>query len=350
MPITSNVNGIKKILSTVTTNIVTTNTSVKKVLNTITANDNGVKRIIHSSNFVTFEEFNKSSLASGELTNAQYIRGEKVTVSFTATSKELSVDNCYRVRIWFNNIKVGDKVEMNCSFTRSSSGYYINSIHCNADGTIAAHNGFTDDGLYGSNGNYIVSYTSTTNKNYIDINMGYNQETTLVFNVLALKINGKNIFGNIPTITFSSVDTDSSDGVSQQNTSGSLGVYCSCSSKVTSAHAISDPFEWVSDSHRFHADISVCCGKYTFSSENAPSGTQATAPTGSAYVSLIDNTTGTTKTIISATNYTGSELNGDLDSSLFIVGHSYSLGIYADQSNTSADSYAYAQAIYIYVY
>lgn len=345
MPITSNVNGIKKILSTVTTN-----TGVKKVLDTVTANDNGVKRVIHSSNFVAFQELNKSSLASGGLTNAQYVRGEKVTVSFTAKATKLTMENCYTIIIWFNNIKAGDKVEMLCSFTRSSSGYYINSLHHNADGTIAARNGFIDDGLIGSGGQYTVSYTSTTDKNYIRIGMGYNQETTLVFNVLTLRINGKNIFGNIPVITFNSVDTDSSDGVYQQNTSGSLGVYCSCGSKVTSAHAISDPFEWVSDSHRLHADISVCCGKYTFHPEGSPSGTQVTTPTGSAYVSLIDNTTGTAKTIISATDYNGSELNGDLDASLFTVGHSYSLGIYADQSLTSAGSYAYAQAIHIYAH
>ena len=191
MPITSNADGVKKILNTITTN-----TGVKKVLNTITANDNGVKRIIHNANFVTFQEFNKSSLSYGGLTSAQYIRGDKVRASFTATSKEMSTTNCYRIRIWFNNIKAGDKVDMFCSFTRSSSGYNINSVHCNADGTIAANNA-----LHGPGSNYTVSYTSTTNKNYININMGYSKLTTLVFNVLALKINGRDIFGDFPTNT-----------------------------------------------------------------------------------------------------------------------------------------------------
>lgn len=345
MPITNNVGGVKKVLSTITTN-----TGVKKVLDTVTTNDNGVKRVIHSSNFVTFQEFNKSSLASGGLTNAQCIKGDKVTVSFTAKSAKLGMNNCYTIRIWINNIKAGDRVVMCCSYTRSSSGYYIASKHYNADGTVAATNGRIDDGLYGSGGSYTVDYTSTTDKNFIDISMGYNVDTTFVFNILVLKINGKNFLGSMPVITFSTVDEDSSDGVYKLNSNGAC-VYAQCSSKNTSCHAVSDPFEWVNSSHRLSMNMSVCLGSYTFHPSGAPSGTTATAPQGSASIVLIDNTTGKTTSLLVATSYSPStNKNEDLDSSLFTVGHSYSIGIYSDQTNSSASSYAYAQAIHIYVH
>lgn len=345
MPITNNVGGVKKVLSTITTN-----TGVKKVLDTVTANNGGVKRVIHSSNFVTFQEFNKSSLASGGLTNAQCIKGDKVTVSFTAKSAKLGMPNCYTIRIWINNIKAGDKVVMRCSYTRSSSGYYIASRHYNADDTVAATNGKIDDGLYGSGGSYAVDYTSTTDKNFIDISMGYNVDTTFVFNILVLKINGKDFLGTIPVITFSTVDEDSSDGVYKLISRGELCVYSQCSSKNKSCHAVSDPFEWVNSSHRLSMDMSVCLGSYTFHSQGAPSGVTATAPQGSASIVLIDNTTGKITSLLVATTYSSTYKNGDLDSSLFTVGHSYSIGIYSDQTNSSANSYAYAQAIYIYVH
>lgn len=346
MPITNNVGGVKKVLSTITTN-----TGVKKVLDTVTANDGGVKRVIHSSNFVSFQELNKNSLASGGLTNAQCIKGDKVTVSFTAKSAKQTMDSCYTIRIWVNNIKSGDKVVMCCSYTRSSSGYYIASKHYNADGTVAATNGKTDDGLYGSGGSYTVDYTSTTDKNFIDISMGYNVDTTLVFNILVLKINGRDFLGQMPVVTFSTVDEDSSDGV-YKYLRGGLSVYAHCSSKNKSCQAVSDPFEWVNSSHRLSMDMSVCLGSYTFHPSGAPSGTTATSGIGSASIVLIDNTTGKTTSLLVANNYTSSNKSGDIDASLFTVGHSYSIGIYSNQTNgpTSVDSYAYAQAICIYVH
>lgn len=329
MPITVNDGGVSKTLKAVTANI----GGVNKELVTIAHCDNGgVKRDIFNSNFITFEEIWTENLASGGLTSAQYVRGSYVSASISGYVSEQRNDMSKRfiVRIWFNNIKSGDNVSMECSWKRSPSGTHITVDHAHADFTNI-HNERTTS----VSGAYSVEYTATTDRSYIDINFGVGNNTTFEFYVNSLTINGKKIFGNIPNIQFpSEITSGSIPGVTYTNSNGHDDVTAACSRSVTSAHALSEPFEWVDSSQK----LFVTAQAWLDSDYS-----------GSSRVSLIDNTSNTSKDIVRGTSSSAVSFSGDIDSSWLTVGHSYCIAILADQKNFSAGTYAKARAYEIYV-
>lgn len=190
MSITVNNGGALKTLSTITVN----DGGVLRALQTVTTNDGGALREIFNAYNVTFSQSLFGDGMSGEYSvSTTYTRGDNIEVIIAGTSANTS--SGIIVQIWFPFIKSGDTVSMTCTFSRVTKGYYITSLHYNSDGSVAAQNGFHDNGLHTGYGpSYTVSYTSTTDGNFIQLLDSYPLADTLTFTVDTLTLNGTTIF------------------------------------------------------------------------------------------------------------------------------------------------------------
>lgn len=355
MSITVNNGGTLHELSEISCNV----GGVLQSLDTVTANDGGVLRQIFCSSFVSFQEINTGNIVSGGLSSAEYVKGQRISVSFSQIVSK-SMSNHYVLRIWLNNIKAGDRVVMRCSYVRGDKSYNITSCHYNADGTLASYNGLKDNGLWTGekyvHQTYLVDYVAATNKGFIDILFGNSWSVDLTFNVDRLIINGSNIFGDVPIVEYSDdIRADSVAGVTYGNSgSGNYPKITSqCSASVRDATVRSQPFTWVDSAQHLYVSARGLVGTYEWHPPGAPDGVMSTSADGNASIVLVDEQNNR-QTICSFNNYYSTEekqkFYGEVDSSWLTVGQTYRIEVSCYGTASSPKTYGRANLEFALVY